>query len=147
MINFKGVEHRLEFVKNIGGVSYYNDSKATNLDSVKVALDSFDNKIYLLMGGQDKEGNFLDLAPYLKNKVKKIITFGQASDKVSKALRDAVRLKKVKDLKDAVELSHMNAVPGDIVLLSPGCASFDQFANFEERGFEFKKLVKEIAKA
>ena len=99
------------------------------------------------MGGQDKGGNFLDLAPYLKNKVKKIITFGQASDKVSKALRDAVRLKKVKDLKDAVELSHMNAVPGDIVLLSPGCASFDQFANFEERGFEFKKLVKEIAKA
>ena len=147
MINFKGVEHRLEFVKNIGGVSYYNDSKATNLDSVKVALDSFDNKIYLLMGGQDKGGNFLDLIPYLKNKVKKIITFGQASDKVSKALRDAVRLKKVEDLKDAVELSHMNAVPGDIVLLSPGCASFDQFANFEERGFEFKKLVKEIAKA
>ena len=147
MINFKGVEHRLEFVKNIGGVSYYNDSKATNLDSVKVALDSFDNKIYLLMGGQDKGGNFLDLIPYLKNKVKKIITFGQASGKVSKALRDAVRLKKVEDLKDAVELSHMNAVPGDIVLLSPGCASFDQFANFEERGFEFKKLVKEIAEA
>ena len=147
MINFKGVEHRLEFVKNIGGVSYYNDSKATNLDSVKVALDSFDNKIYLLMGGQDKGGNFLDLIPYLKNKVKKIITFGQASGKVSKALRDAVRLKKVEDLKDAVELSHMNAVPGDIVLLSPGCASFDQFSNFEERGFEFKKLVKEIAKA
>ena len=104
-------------------------------------------KIYLLLGGQDKGGNFLDLIPYLKNKVKKIITFGQASGKVSKALRDAVRLKKVEDLKDAVELSHMNAVPGDIVLLSPGCASFDQFANFEERGFEFKKLVKEIAKA
>ena len=147
MINFKGVEHRLEFVKNIGGVSYYNDSKATNLDSVKVALDSFDNKIYLLMGGQDKGGNFLDLAPYLKNKVKKIITFGQARDKISIALRDAVRLKKVNDLRDAVEFCHLNAVPGDIVLLSPGCASFDQFTNFEKRGFEFKKLVKEIAAA
>ena len=147
MINFKGVEHRLEFVKKIRGVSYYNDSKATNLDSVKVALDSFENKIYLLMGGQDKGGNFLELIPYLKNKVKKIITFGQASNKLSKTLRDAVRLKKVENLKDAVELSHMDAVPGDIVLLSPGCASFDQFANFEQRGIEFKKLVKEIAEA
>ena len=147
MINFQGVEHRLEYVTEIRGVSYYNDSKATNLDSVIVALDSFDNNIYLLMGGQDKGGNFIDIIPHLKNKVKQIITFGQASNKISKALRDAVRLKKVKDLKDAVEFCHMNAASGDIVLLSPGCASFDQFLNFEERGFIFKKLVKEMAEA
>jgi UDP-N-acetylmuramoylalanine--D-glutamate ligase len=147
MSNFSGVEHRLEYVMEIEGVSYYNDSKATNLDSVKVALDSFDQNILLLMGGKDKGGNFVDIIPHFKDKVKKIITFGQASDKISIALRDAVRLKKVKDLRGAVEFCHLNAVPGDIVLLSPGCASFDQFPNFEKRGFEFKKLVKKIATA
>ena len=98
MSNFEGVEHRLEYVTKIRGVSYYNDSKATNLDSVKVALDSFENKIYLLMGGQDKGGNFVDIIPHFKNKVKKIVTFGQASNKISKALRDAARLKKLKTL-------------------------------------------------
>ena len=147
MSNFSGVEHRLEYVMEIEGVSYYNDSKATNLDSVKVALDSFDQNILLLMGGKDKGGNFVDIIPHFKDKVKKIITFGQARDKISIALRDAVRLKKVNDLRDAVEFCHLNAVPGDIVLLSPGCASFDQYPNFEKRGFEFKKLVKEIATA
>lgn len=147
MTNFQGIEHRLEYVTEIRGVSYYNDSKATNLDSVKVALDSFDNNIYLLMGGQDKGGDFIDLIPHFKNKVIRIITFGQASNKISKALRDAVRLIRVKDLKDAVEFCHMNAASGDIVLLSPGCASFDQFLNFEERGIIFKKLVKEMAEA
>ncbi len=145
METFRGVEHRLEFVSSISGVSYYNDSKATNLESVKVALESFENKIYLILGGKDKGGDFVNLIPYLKQKVKNVIIFGQAREKISLALRDAVRLKQVNDLKDAVEFCHLEAIPGDIVLLSPGCASFDQFANFEDRGENFKKFVKEIA--
>ena len=144
---FPGVEHRLEFVSSVSGVSYYNDSKATNLESVKVALESFEKKIYLILGGKDKGGDFVNLIPYLKQKVKNVIIFGQAREKISLALRDAVRLKQVNDLKGAVEFCHLEATPGDIVLLSPGCASFDQFANFEERGKNFKKFVKEIAMA
>ena len=147
MENFSGVEHRLEFVSSVSGVSYYNDSKATNLESVKVALESFEKKIYLILGGKDKGGDFVNLIPYLKQKVKNVIIFGQAREKISLALRDAVRLKQVNDLKGAVEFCHLEATPGDIVLLSPGCASFDQFVNFEERGKNFKKFVKEIAMA
>ena len=107
----------------------------------------FSNKIYLILGGKDKGGDFVDLIPYLKQKVKNVITFGQASKKISLALRDAVRLKQVKNLRDAVEFCHLEAIPGDTVLLSPGCTSFDQFINYEERGLTFKKFVKEIAKA
>tara|TARA_Y100001970_G_scaffold55466_1_gene70281 strand:+ start:6917 stop:8293 length:1377 start_codon:yes stop_codon:yes gene_type:complete len=144
---FTGVEHRLEFVSSVSGVSYYNDSKATNLESVKVAINSFENKIYLILGGKDKGGDFVELIPFLKEKVKNVITFGQASKKISLALRDAVRLKQVKNLKDAVEFCHLEATPGDTVLLSPGCASFDQFKNYEERGQVFKEFVKDIANA
>ncbi len=144
---FTGVEHRLEFVSSVSGVSYYNDSKATNLESVKVAINSFENKIYLILGGKDKGGDFEELIPLLKEKVKNVIIFGEASEKISLALRDAVRLKQVKNLKDAVEFCHLEATPGDTVLLSPGCASFDQFANYEERGQIFKEFVNNIATA
>ena len=141
---FVGVEHRLERVLDINGVTYYNDSKATNVDAVKVALDSFDNTIYLILGGKDKGGKFSQLLPHAQNKVKEILAYGQASEKISAALRDAVKLEHVSSLQAAVEVCHLRAEPGDIVLLSPGCASFDQFANFEERGKAFKSLVKKM---
>jgi len=144
MSTFTGVEHRLEKVGFIQGVVYYNDSKATNIDAVKVALDSFTQPILLIMGGKDKGGDFTQLLPHTHKKVKGIIAYGQARKKISDALRDAVRFEKTESLRAAVEISYLRAEPGDIVLLSPGCASFDQFLNFEERGKSFKKIVKEL---
>ncbi len=144
MSTFIGVEHRLEKVLDINGVTYYNDSKATNVDAVKVALDSFDVSIHLILGGKDKGGEFSQLLPHAQNKVKEIVAYGQAGETISAALRDAVKLECVSSLRDAVEICHLRAVPGDIVLLSPGCASFDQFINFEERGKVFKSFVKEL---
>ncbi len=144
MSTFAGVKHRLEKVLNINGVTYYNDSKATNVDAVKVALDSFNTSIHLILGGKDKGGEFLQLLPHTQNKVKGIVAYGQAGEKISTALRDAVKIEQVSSLKDAVEICHLNAEPGDIILLSPGCASFDQFSNFEERGEVFKSIVKDL---
>ena len=147
MSTFGGVKHRLEKVCEINGVTYYNDSKATNVDAVKVALDSFDTSIHLILGGKDKGGDFSQLLSHTKNKVKKIVAYGQAGKKISTALRDAVKLEQVSSLKDAVEICHLNADAGDIILLSPGCASFDQFSNFEERGDVFKSIVKELTQS
>jgi UDP-N-acetylmuramoylalanine--D-glutamate ligase len=147
MSTFGGVKHRLEKVCEINGVTYYNDSKATNVDAVKVALDSFDTSIHLILGGKDKGGDFSQLLPHTKNKVKEIVAYGQAGEKISTALRDAVKLEQVSSLKDAVEICHLNADAGDIILLSPGCASFDQFSNFEERGDVFKSIVKELTQS
>jgi len=147
MSTFGGVKHRLEKVCEINGVTYYNDSKATNVDAVKVALDSFDTSIHLILGGKDKGGEFSQLLPHTQNKVKEIVAYGQAGEKISTALRDAVKLEQVSSLKDAVEICHLNADAGDIILLSPGCASFDQFTNFEERGDVFKSIVKELTQS
>ena len=145
--NFRGIEHRLERVETISGVTYYNDSKATNVDSVIAAIDSFKNPIILILGGKDKDNNFSSLSPFLKKNIKKIVSYGEARNKISIALRDAVELNEVFSLRDAVEECRKSAVSGDIVLLSPGCASFDQFNNYEHRGNEFKKMVKNVAYA
>ena len=142
---FQGVEHRLERVIKIKGVTYYNDSKATNVDSVKVALESFDNSIYLILGGKDKGGDFSEILPYLQNKVKEIILYGEAANIIAAAIGDAVKLEKLFSLKDAVKACYLRAKPGDVVLLSPGCASFDQFRNFEERGNIFKSILNSMA--
>ena len=145
--NFSGIEHRLEKVIINNGVAYYNDSKATNIESVIAAIQSFSSSIILILGGKDKDSNFNELIPFIKENVKKIISYGQASNKISIALRDAVELDQVFSLRDAVELCQKSAAPGDTILLSPGCASFDQFKNYEERGNEFKRLVNEMAQA
>ena len=99
------------------------------------------------MGGKDKDNNFSSLSPFLKKNIKKIVSYGEARNKISIALRDAVELNEVFSLRDAVEECRKSAVSGDIVLLSPGCASFDQFNNYEHRGNEFKKMVKNVAYA
>lgn len=144
MSSFTGVPHRLERVMELNGVIYYNDSKATNVDAVKVALDSFENDIHLILGGKDKGGEFSQLLPHAQNKVKEIVAYGQAGEMISTALGDAVKLECVSSLRDAIEICHLRAVSGDIVLLSPGCASFDQFNNFEERGDTFKSILTEM---
>ena len=141
MSQFSGVPHRLEPIAEINGVTYINDSKATNLDAVQVALESFTQPIILLLGGLDKGGDFKSLLPHTHNNLKEVIAFGQAKELILTALRDAVRSTSVMDLKEALELAQNCSQPGDVVLLSPGCASFDQFKNFEERGNYFRSLV------
>ena len=141
MSQFSGVPHRLEPIAEINGVTYINDSKATNLDAVQVALESFTQPIILLLGGLDKGGDFRSILPHTHNNLKEVIAFGQAKELILTVLRDAVRSTSVMDLKEALELAQNCSQPGDVVLLSPGCASFDQFENFEERGDHFRSLV------
>ena len=131
----------------IEGVAYYNDSKATNIESVIAAIQSFAKPIILILGGEDKNTNFNSLTPFINNNIKKIVSYGKANNKISIALRDAVELKKVFSLRDAVDECKKSAVSGDVILLSPGCASFDQFRNYEHRGNEFKKIVKNVVYA
>jgi len=140
MSTFCGVPHRLENVGEVNGVTYINDSKATNIDSVKVALDSFSTPVWLILGGQNKGGDFLSLYPHTHT-VKEVLTIGESEEAIATVLGDAVRLRSCGSLKSAVEVAHSHAQPGDIVLLSPGCASFDQFEDFEHRGDVFKELV------
>ena len=147
MSQFSGVPHRLEPIAEINGVTYINDSKATNLDAVQVALESFTQPIILLLGGLDKGGDFRSLLPHTHNNLKEVIAFGQAKELILTALRDAVRSTSVMDLKEALELAQNCSQPGDVVLLSPGCASFDQFDNFEERGDHFRSLLTVMEKA
>jgi UDP-N-acetylmuramoylalanine--D-glutamate ligase len=134
----------MEFVKEVNGVTFINDSKGTNAGAVAKSLESFENLI-LIMGGTDKGSDFSILKEQVKRKVKTLILIGEAADKIERSLGDAADTCKVADLKHAVELSLSKASGGDTVLLSPGCASFDMFENFEERGREFKRAVYEIA--
>ena len=141
---FKGVEHRIEFVKEINGVKYYNDSKGTNVDSTKVALESFDKNIQLILGGQDKGSPYKPISNLIKKKVKNIFLIGEAADIIKKQLKGCAPIIDCKTLANAIKKIHSVAQKGDIVLFSPACASFDQFNDFEHRGREFKKFVSTI---
>jgi len=138
---FSGVPHRLEKVAEINNVTYINDSKATNLDAVSVAVQSFSQPIILLLGGVDKGGDFRSLLPHTHKYLKTVIAFGQAKELILQAFGDAVRSTSAIDLNKALTLAQNYSQPGDIILLSPGCASFDQFDNFEHRGDHFRDLV------
>lgn len=134
---FKGVEHRIEFVSEINGVKYYNDSKGTNVDSTIMALKAFKQPVHLLAGGYDKKTGFGDLKPYLNN-VKTIYAFGDTKEQFVE-LHEDVRL--FENMSEALEEAYKNAKEGDVVLLSPACASWDQFPNYEVRGKLFKEQV------
>ena len=143
---FKGIPHRIEYITTIKGVDYINDSKATNINSVIVALRTYNKPIILLLGGVNKGVDFGLLEPHIKNNnIKIILAYGEAGEQIKSALGDAVRLFIVNDLNSAVKNAHSIAQPGDIVLLSPGCASFDQFKNFEERGDFFTSTVRTLS--
>ncbi len=145
MKTFTGVEHRLEHVLTINDVQYINDSKATNINSVIVAIDTFKQPIILILGGHNKGADFRLLLPHIKSShVRDVISYGEAGGQIDAALGDAVRSVQVTDLNSAVKKAQVLAAPGDIVLLSPGCASFDEFSNFEIRGQFFKSAVMEI---
>ena len=139
---FHPISHRMEHFHTENKIKYINDSKATNIDAVKCALDSFTQPVILILGGLFKGGYFKELLPHTGN-VNAVIAYGDAQELIITALRDSVRLFSSDSLKQAVDLSRSIAHPGDIILLSPGCASFDQFNNYKERGDCFKKYVLE----
>jgi UDP-N-acetylmuramoylalanine--D-glutamate ligase len=138
---FTGIEHRLEFVVKIDDVAYYNDSKATNVDSVKYALKSFSQPIIIILGGRDKDSDFSRLLPFLRKNTKKAILIGEAATKIQQVIKNDIAHIFAESMPDAVLKARRLAQPGDVVLLSPACASFDMFENFEHRGKVFKELV------
>ena len=139
--NFKGVEHRIEYVNTINGVKYYNDSKSTNNMATTIALSAFHEPINLILGGLDRGQDFLELKDYMQN-VKNVLCYGETKDKI-KNFCDKINISCLvfNNLKETVEKAKQISLSGDIVLLSPACASWDQYKCFEDRGLEFKNLV------
>ena len=142
--NFKAVEHRIEFVTRIGGVEYYNDSKATNVDATIKALESFPGNIHLILGGKDKGSDYTLLKDLLRERVKHVYTIGAAAGKIQSQIKGSVDIVGAGTLESAVKLAAANAIDGDIVLLAPACASFDQFQNYQHRGQGFKDAVSKL---
>jgi UDP-N-acetylmuramoylalanine--D-glutamate ligase len=141
---FGGLEHRLEMVRELDGVRYVNDSKGTNVGAVIKSVESFDAPLILIAGGRDKAGDFSALRAPVAGRVKALVLIGEAADKIKDALGDVAETVTAKDLREAVELSRKKAEKGDVVLLSPACASFDMFKDFEDRGRQFKKIVMDL---
>ncbi|MBF0507140.1 MAG: UDP-N-acetylmuramoyl-L-alanine--D-glutamate ligase [Nitrospirae bacterium] len=141
LAEFPGLEHRLEFVREINGVSFINDSKGTNVGAVVKSLESFNVPVVLIAGGRDKDGDFTGLRSLVREKVRALVLIGEARDKIRKAIGDSTRIIVEDSLEDAVKEAREIASPGDVVLLSPACASFDMFRDFEHRGRRFKELV------
>ena len=139
--NFKAVEHRLEYVATVRGVEYYNDSKATNVDATIKALESFPCNIHLILGGKDKGSDYTALNDLLRQRVKWVYTIGAAADKIQSQIKGTVGFVPSGTMATAVKQAAASAQPGDVVLLAPACASFDQFQNYEHRGRVFKDLV------
>jgi UDP-N-acetylmuramoylalanine--D-glutamate ligase len=144
--SFAGVEHRLEFVAEIGGVRYYNDSKATNVDATLKALDAFPGRILIILGGKDKGSDYFALQKPLRDKAILALLIGTAAGKIEKQIAGSVALERAETLERAVETASHAAQRGDVVLLAPACASFDQFQNYEQRGHVFKDLVRQLEK-
>ncbi|MBI3668925.1 MAG: UDP-N-acetylmuramoyl-L-alanine--D-glutamate ligase [Acidobacteria bacterium] len=142
--SFAGVEHRLEFVAEVGGISFYNDSKATNVDATLKALDAFPGRLVVILGGKDKGGDFSLLTQPLRQHGSLALLIGAAAGKIAAQLGGAVPTEMAGTMDRAVTLAFERARPGDIVLLAPACASFDQFENFEHRGRVFKQLVRQL---
>ena len=139
--NFAGIEHRIEFVRRLNGREFYNDSKATNVDSTITALKSFDNEVVLILGGLDRGHSFEPLLPYLKH-VKHIVCFGETKERIKGfASSHKIDVTVTDNLEEATKAAYNISLKGDTILLSPACASWDQYKNFEERGNDFKKSV------
>ena len=138
---FHAVEHRLEFVRELNGVRWFNDSKATNVDATAKAVESFPGGIWLILGGKDKDSDYSTLSPLLRARVKAVITIGSAAEKIESQLAGVVKIERAGTMERAVAWARNEAKSGDVVLLAPACASFDQFENYEHRGRVFKQLV------
>lgn len=142
--SFRGIAHRIEYAGQKEDVLFYDDSKGTNVGAVQRALETFDRPIILLMGGRDKDSDFSQLAPFMPGKVKELVTFGEAGEKIAAALEGSVKTSRTSRLRDAVALAALHSQAGDVILLSPGCASFDEFSNYGERGRVFKDAVQNL---
>jgi UDP-N-acetylmuramoylalanine--D-glutamate ligase len=143
--DFKAVEHRLEYVATIRGVEYYNDSKATNVDATIKALESFPANIHLILGGKDKDSDYTLLNDLLRRRVKRVYTIGAAAEKIESQVKPATEIDQSVTLETALKRAAATAEAGDVVLLAPACASFDQFKNYEHRGRVFKEVVRALA--
>jgi len=141
---FRAVEHRLEFVRNVGGVDFYNDSKATSVDATLKAVDAFPGNLWVILGGKDKGLDYAALRDPLAAKAHAALLIGAAAPKIAAHLAGAVPIVNAQTLDRAVALAYMDAQPGDTVLLAPACASFDQFRSYEHRGEVFKQLVNQL---
>ena len=143
---FAPIEHRIELVAQHGGITYINDSKATNLDSTLIALESFEKRshIWLILGGRDKGASYEVLGPAIDMRCKAVLTIGESMDKIEHELKAKVPLVRCNTLEKAVEYAAKHAKKGDVVLLSPACSSFDQFKDYEQRGRVFKKIVHQV---
>jgi UDP-N-acetylmuramoylalanine--D-glutamate ligase len=142
--DFMAVEHRLEYVATVRGVDYYNDSKATNVDATIKALESFPSNIHLILGGKDKGSDYSVLNALLRERVKCVYTIGAAAGKIESQIR-RVEVVHAETLENALRRANAVAEPGDVVLLAPACASFDQFRSYEHRGQVFKEIVRGLA--
>jgi UDP-N-acetylmuramoylalanine--D-glutamate ligase len=138
---FKGLEHRLEFVREIGGVRFYNDSKGTNVGSVVKSLQSFSEPVILIAGGKDKNGDLSPLKELVQKQVKHLILVGEAKERMSHELGGLTDTVMAKTIEEAVSLAHQKAKGGEVILLSPACSSFDMFKDYKERGRVFKEAV------
>ncbi|MGQ9617388.1 MAG: UDP-N-acetylmuramoyl-L-alanine--D-glutamate ligase [Candidatus Aminicenantia bacterium] len=146
VMEFKGLEHRMEHVGRIGNVVFYNDSKATNVDATLKSIQSFEKGIVLIMGGRDKGGNFDTLREDIRKRVKGIVVIGEAKEKIKNSLKGLTEIKEADSIESAVITAFEMASPSGIVLLAPACASFDMFENFEQRGRVFKSEVLKLVK-
>jgi len=140
--DFKGVEHRLEFVAEINGVKFYNDSKATNVDAAIKCIEAFDGGVNVILGGKDKGGDYAPLAALVRARCSNVILIGAAADKIAAALENTRPLRRASTMEEAIEIGLKVGQPGEVVLLAPACASFDMFDNYEHRGKVFKDAVK-----
>ena len=141
LMGFRGVEHRQEFVLTINGVDWVNDSKATNINAMRQAIEAVPDTAVLIAGGRDKGNDYASIMELVRNKVTLLIAIGESQAKIASFFEGIVPLKVAASLEDAVFFACQSATPGQAVLFSPGCASFDMFENFEERGLQFKQCV------
>ena len=141
---FEGVEHVLELVAAIAGVAYYNDSKATNVEAARQSLLAFSAPVLLVLGGRYKGGDFADLAPALRDHGKRVLAIGEAASRIEQSLGSVLPVERCVSLPEAVRRAHAAAAPGDVVLLAPGCSSFDMFRDYAERGRVFKAAVRRL---
>ena len=138
---FKGLPHRMELIRELNGVSYYNDSKGTNIGALQKSLEGLSSPVILIAGGKDKGGDYTALNDLIKSKIKLLILLGEAKDKIRDAFKGFTGIAMVESLKQAVCTAYNRAENGDVVLLSPACSSFDMFKDYKERGEIFRKEV------
>jgi UDP-N-acetylmuramoylalanine--D-glutamate ligase len=143
--DFRGMPHRVNFVREVEGVRYYDDSKGTNVDAVARALDSFHQPVVLIMGGRDKGGSYRVLEERMEQKVRQLIVMGEAAEIIASALRHVVPVQPAEDMGAAVRLAARTAHAGQVVLFSPACSSFDMYENYHQRGEDFCRHVQQLA--